>query len=86
MEKTVRIFNGFEQADAADVEEDLHVPPERRIAILLELQERFFRMRLNKDLREFIELLNSNGVEYLVVGAFASRGTDTLASLPTSTC
>ncbi len=28
-------------------------------------------MRLNKDLREFIELLNSNGVDYLVVGAFA---------------
>ncbi len=28
-------------------------------------------MRLNKDLREFIELLNSNGVEYLVVGTFA---------------
>ena len=28
-------------------------------------------MPLNKDLREFIELLNSNGVEYLVVGAFA---------------
>ena len=28
-------------------------------------------MRLNKDLCEFIALLNSNGVEYLVVGAFA---------------
>ena len=28
-------------------------------------------MRLNKDLREFVELLNSNQVEYLVVGAFA---------------
>ncbi len=28
-------------------------------------------MQLNKDFREFIELLNSNGVEYLVVGAFA---------------
>ncbi len=28
-------------------------------------------MPLNKDLREFIELLNSNNVEYLVVGAFA---------------
>jgi hypothetical protein len=28
-------------------------------------------MQLSKDLREFIELLNSNGVEYLVVGAFA---------------
>ena len=28
-------------------------------------------MRLNKDLREFLALLNSNRVEYLVVGAFA---------------
>jgi hypothetical protein len=29
------------------------------------------RMPLNKDLREFVALLNSNEVEYLVVGAFA---------------
>jgi acetolactate synthase regulatory subunit len=28
-------------------------------------------MPLNKDLREFVELLNSNEVEYVVVGAFA---------------
>jgi hypothetical protein len=28
-------------------------------------------MPLSKDLREFVALLNSNGVEYLVVGAFA---------------
>ena len=28
-------------------------------------------MPLNRDLREFVELLNSNEVEYLVVGAFA---------------
>ena len=28
-------------------------------------------MRLQKDLREFIELFNSNGVEYLIVGGFA---------------
>jgi hypothetical protein len=28
-------------------------------------------MRISKDLREFIALLNSNAVEYLVVGAFA---------------
>ena len=28
-------------------------------------------MPLNKDLREFVELLNSNRVDYLVVGAFA---------------
>jgi hypothetical protein len=31
-------------------------------------------MRLNSDLREFIELLNLNGVDYLVVGAFAVAG------------
>jgi hypothetical protein len=28
-------------------------------------------LMLNRDWREFIELLNSNEVEYLVVGAFA---------------
>ncbi|MBI4908347.1 MAG: hypothetical protein HY820_32270 [Acidobacteria bacterium] len=28
-------------------------------------------MHLNKDLRGFVELLNSNAVEYLIVGAFA---------------
>lgn len=28
-------------------------------------------MPLNKDLREFVELLNSNRVDYLIVGAFA---------------
>src|SRR5258708_3115130 len=28
-------------------------------------------MRLNNDLREFLRLLNSNEVDYLVVGAFA---------------
>jgi hypothetical protein len=28
-------------------------------------------MQLSKDLREFVELLNANGVEYLVVGGFA---------------
>jgi len=28
-------------------------------------------MPLSKDLREFVESLNSNGVEYLIVGAFA---------------
>ncbi|HYM47901.1 MAG TPA: hypothetical protein VES91_05430, partial [Burkholderiaceae bacterium] len=26
---------------------------------------------LNKDFKEFVELLNSNGVEYLVVGGYA---------------
>jgi hypothetical protein len=39
MEKAVRTFTSFGEADAADVEEDLRLSPERRIAILLELQE-----------------------------------------------
>lgn len=28
-------------------------------------------MQLNKDLREFIELLNANDVDYVIVGGFA---------------
>ena len=28
-------------------------------------------MHIHKDLREFVELLNSNKVDYVVVGAFA---------------
>ena len=42
MERVVRIFKSFEEADAADVEEDLRMTPEERVAIVLELQERFY--------------------------------------------
>ena len=42
MKKVVRIFNSFAEADAADVEEDKSIPPESRIEILLELQERMY--------------------------------------------
>ena len=35
-------------------------------------------MPLSKDLREFIECLNSNKVEHLVVGALPFRGTPNL--------
>ena len=42
MEKVVRIFKSFAEADTADVEEDLQTSPERRIQILLELRERYF--------------------------------------------
>ena len=40
MEKTVRIFHSFEEADAAEVAEDLLMKPEQRIAVVLELQKR----------------------------------------------
>jgi len=42
-------------------------------------------MRLSNDLREFIELLNSRGVEYLIVGAYASPSTRGRASPAIST-
>jgi hypothetical protein len=42
MEKTVRHFDGFAASDAADIEEDLLMSPEERIAIVLELQARVY--------------------------------------------
>ena len=38
MEKVAHIFKSFAEADAADAQEDLRTPPEKRIEILLELQ------------------------------------------------
>ena len=37
MGKVARIFKSFAEADAADAKEDLHISPEKRIEILLEL-------------------------------------------------
>ncbi len=42
VEKIVRIFNSFEEADAADAREDLRLTPEQRIELLFELQERAY--------------------------------------------
>lgn len=42
MEKIIRKFDSFEQAEAADVEEDLAMTPEERIAIVLELRSRMY--------------------------------------------
>jgi hypothetical protein len=42
MENTVRVFKSFHEADAADVEEDLRMTPEERVAIVLELRERVY--------------------------------------------
>ena len=42
MEKIVRKFGSFAEADAADIEEDLLIPQEQRISILLELQRRYY--------------------------------------------
>jgi hypothetical protein len=42
MEKTVRIFESFEEADAMDAEDDLRTSPEERIDMVFELQGRVY--------------------------------------------
>jgi hypothetical protein len=42
MERVIRHFDSFEAAEAADIEEDLAMTPEQRIAIVLELQSRVY--------------------------------------------
>lgn len=42
MEKTIRIFTSFHDAETADIEEDLRMTPEQRIAIVLSLRERIY--------------------------------------------
>lgn len=42
MEPVVRHFGSFEEAEAADIEQDLAMTPEQRIAMVLELQARFY--------------------------------------------
>jgi hypothetical protein len=39
MEKVVRIFRSWEEADAADVEERLSMTPEERVEIFLTIQK-----------------------------------------------
>jgi hypothetical protein len=38
MEKVVRIFQSFEEADAADIERDRKMTPEQRVAEVLQLR------------------------------------------------
>lgn len=38
MEKVIRRFESFEQAEAADIEEELAMTPEERVALVLELR------------------------------------------------
>jgi len=42
MEKTVRHFDSFRAKEAAEIEEDLEMSPEERIAIVLELRARVY--------------------------------------------
>ena len=59
VEKRVAKFRSFEEADKADREFYKRLTPEERLEILLEL----LNMPLSNDLREFVALLNSHGVD-----------------------
>ena len=71
MEKSARIFESFEEADAADLLSRSQMSPEERVAIFFAIRESAFPDALSKDLLKFVECLNSNEVEYLIVGALA---------------
>ena len=68
MGKVIRVFTGFEESDSADTLSRTRMTPQQRVAIFFELQERAHPDALSRDLREFIECLNSNEVEYPVAG------------------
>ena len=42
MEKVVRIFRSFEEADAADAEEDMRRTPQERLQIMMDLRDRYY--------------------------------------------
>jgi hypothetical protein len=42
MEKVIRVFHSFSEADAADAEEDRSLTPEQRVAMVFELRERLY--------------------------------------------
>jgi hypothetical protein len=68
MEKVVRIFASHAEADEAEALSDTQLSPDDRIRIAVELRDRRHPDAAQQDLREFVGLLNSNGVDYLVVG------------------
>jgi hypothetical protein len=42
MEKVIRKFASFQEAEAAEIEDDLAMTPEQRVAMVLELQARIY--------------------------------------------
>jgi len=72
MERVVRKFNSHQDAALADRDYYLSLTPAQLVDIfswtwLLDAGK--MPVRLDKDLREFIELLNSHHIEHVVVGA-----------------
>jgi hypothetical protein len=65
VEKTAKKFRSFAEAEKADRDFYKKLTGNERLQILVEL----LNHGLSKDWREFLELLNSRGVDYVIVGA-----------------
>jgi hypothetical protein len=65
VEKTAKKFCSFAEADKANRDFYKKFTGNERLQILVEL----LNHGLSKNWREFLELLNSRGVEYVIVGA-----------------
>jgi hypothetical protein len=65
VEKRAKKFCSFAEADKADRDFYKKLTGNERLQILVEL----LNHGLSKNWREFLELLNSRGVEYVIVGA-----------------
>src|SRR5882724_512788 len=70
----VRVFHSFAEADAADKEWWLRIPPNERVALTLQLSKELFGMKVELPDENFEDLLrafSANGVRFLIVGAYA---------------
>ena len=85
MEKVVRVFHSFEEADAADVAEDRAMTPEERVAVVFELQARLYPDAAQQGFARIYRLTQRTELNIWLSEALPSPGTATPDSPPTST-
>jgi hypothetical protein len=71
MEKRIRIFRSFAEAEAAEDEAYSRMTPQRRLQILIELHNSAYQEVAIQSWREYLEALQQDQVEFLLVGAVA---------------
>lgn len=83
MEKVLKVYNSFEEADRADDDYYASLSAQERVDILLDMIAAYRESQgeTGQRLREFIELLNSRRVDYIIVGGHAVAFHASLATL-----
>jgi hypothetical protein len=56
MEKSLRIFESFEEAEAADAAEDAAMTPQQRLQIALDLRNRFYPDAIKQGLARVLRI------------------------------